>query len=62
MKNKIKYIISDACILCQKCKNNCPKNAISLNESDFKYEIDVDMCISCGLCYRNCVYKAIKKD
>lgn len=62
MKNKTKYIISNACILCQNCKNNCPKNAISLNEHDFKYEINDELCISCGLCYRNCVYRAINKE
>lgn len=61
MKNKMVYIIGDACILCQNCKNNCPKQAISLNEKDFKYEIDEQLCISCGLCYRKCVYKAIDK-
>lgn len=57
--DKCKYSISDACILCENCKNNCPKKAISLNENDFKYSIDAQLCINCGLCYRNCVYRAI---
>ena len=62
MRNKIKYAISDACILCQNCKTNCPTNAITLSKKDFKYEIADDLCIQCGLCYRNCVYRAINKE
>lgn len=59
---KAKYTISNACILCQNCFNNCPKKAISLNTDDFKYEINQDSCIACGLCHRNCVYRAIIKE
>lgn len=61
-EKKVKYTISNACILCQNCFNNCPKNAISLDNTNFKYEINSDMCISCGICFRNCVYRAIDKE
>lgn len=61
-KNKASYIITNACISCQNCKNNCPKKTISFNEKEFKYEINQENCIKCGLCYRNCVYRAINKE
>lgn len=58
MKNK-KYIISEACISCSKCSENCPKDAISFNDDLFRFEISQEKCIACGLCYRGCVYKSI---
>ena len=60
-KKKPKYIISDACISCSKCHNNCPVKAIDFNDGLFRYEIDPSKCISCGLCYRGCVYNSIVK-
>lgn len=62
MSKKNKYTISNACILCQNCFNNCPKKAISLDSTNFKYTIEQDICINCGICYRNCVYRAINKE
>lgn len=60
MKTKM-YKISDSCIACKNCMQNCPKLAISFNEEKFRYEIDQSLCIKCGLCKRKCVYNAIDK-
>ena len=42
------YKISDDCISCGACADQCPVNAIS--EGDGKYVIDADACIDCGSC------------
>ena len=42
------YQISDACVSCGACAEQCPVSAIS--EGDGKYEIDADACLSCGAC------------
>lgn len=46
------YSISDDCIACGACKDECPVEAIS--EGDQKYVIDGDTCISCGACASVC--------
>ena len=46
------YKISDECISCGACAENCPVSAIS--QGDDKYVIDADACISCGACAENC--------
>ena len=42
------YTISDDCIMCGACADNCPCDAIS--EGDGKYEINADACVDCGSC------------
>ena len=46
------YKITDACISCGACVEECPVEAIK--EGDDKYEIDADLCIECGACEGAC--------
>ena len=46
------YRISDECIGCGACAQECPVGAIS--GGDGKYVIDPDKCISCGTCAGTC--------
>lgn len=46
------YKITDACISCGACAENCPVAAIS--QGDTKYVIDADTCIGCGSCAETC--------
>ncbi|MBE5807788.1 MAG: 4Fe-4S dicluster domain-containing protein [Clostridiales bacterium] len=46
------YQISNDCIACGACADECPVGAIS--EGAGKYEIDADTCISCGACAGTC--------
>ena len=43
------YVISDDCIACGTCIDECPVEAIS--EGD-KYSINPDLCTECGTCTR----------
>ena len=47
----------DICILCRKCVDICPQEAISLNNKIF---IDMAKCIGCGQCISECPKGAIK--
>ena len=49
------YNITDACVKCGSCADNCPVEAIS--EGEDKYVIDADVCVSCGSCMDNCPYE-----
>ena len=40
------YQISDECVKCGACAEECPVSAIS--EGDEKFHIDADICVSCG--------------
>ena len=51
------YTISDECISCGSCANECPVEAISPGDS--KYEIDPEVCIDCGACSGCCPIEAI---
>jgi ferredoxin len=46
------YKISDACVSCGACAEECPVNAISQGDSQFI--IDEDVCIDCGSCADVC--------
>ena len=54
------YNITDACVKCGSCADNCPVEAIS--EGDEKYVIDADICVSCGSCVDNCPVEAIVEE
>ena len=46
------YKITDECISCGACADECPVSCIS--EGDGKYEINADECIECGSCAGAC--------
>lgn len=51
------YKITDECISCGACADQCPVNAIA--EGDGKYEINADECLDCGACADQCPVSAI---
>ena len=46
------YKISDECIACGACADECPVRCIA--EKDGKYVINADDCIECGSCASVC--------
>ncbi len=46
------FKITDSCIMCGACAENCPVSAIK--EGDGKYVIDANVCIGCGACADIC--------
>ena len=50
------YIISEECIGCMDCVDECPVSAIS--EKDGKAFINKDECIECGACVGACPIEA----
>jgi NAD-dependent dihydropyrimidine dehydrogenase PreA subunit len=51
------YRITDDCILCGTCLDECPYNAIEENEDIFV--INQDECTKCGDCIEICPTEAI---
>ena len=54
--NIMAYVISDDCVACGTCIDECPQGAISEGE---KYSIDPELCIDCGSCASVCPSEAI---
>ena len=50
------YKISNDCIACGTCKDECPMGAISEGEH---YSIDPEICVDCGTCADACPMGAI---
>lgn len=53
------YVITDACVSCGACADQCPVDAIS--EGAERYEIDADTCVECGACAAQCPVEAIEE-
>lgn len=51
------FDISDECVKCGTCYENCPQKAI---EEKTHYEIMQEHCLHCGLCFENCPVEAIE--
>ncbi len=54
--DKMAYVITDDCIACGTCIDECPVEAIS--EGDI-YSINPDVCTDCGTCADVCPSEAI---
>lgn len=50
------HVITDTCIACDTCMQECPVEAISEGKI---YVIDPDICIDCGACAAVCPTEAI---
>ena len=50
------YKITDECVACGTCVDECPSEAIK--EGDI-YEIDQELCTECGTCVDACPSDAI---
>ena len=50
------YVISDDCIACGTCNDECPVGAISGGDI---YHIDPETCTECGTCADVCPSEAI---
>lgn len=53
------HVISDSCVACGSCIDECPVSAIS--EGDI-YVIDPNSCIDCGACAGACPSDAISAE
>lgn len=54
------YKITDACIKCGACAENCPVSCIK--EGSTTYEIDPSQCIECGTCAAVCPVNAPEQE
>ncbi|SJZ64891.1 DUF362 domain-containing protein [Selenihalanaerobacter shriftii] len=53
------YNITDECVVCGVCAEECPLEAIS--EGDDLYVIDDELCSDCGVCADECPVEAIEE-
>ena len=56
------YRITEECIACGACADECPEEAISEAESGEMYVINQDICTQCGTCYEICPTEAIVEE
>lgn len=54
------YVITDECVSCGTCMDECENDAIS--EGEEKYGIDQDKCTECGNCVEACPVEAIVEE
>jgi ferredoxin len=56
-ENHMAYKITDECLACGACVDECPNEAIS--EDDPIYIIDAEKCDDCATCVESCPSEAI---
>lgn len=54
------FTISDDCMNCGACAENCPTDSIIAGPVHM--EINLETCIECGLCAEGCVVDAIRNE
>lgn len=54
------HVISDACLACGACADQCPVGAIAMDEGKGIYVIN-DECVDCGACVDTCPVGAISE-
>jgi Na+-translocating ferredoxin:NAD+ oxidoreductase RNF subunit RnfB len=57
-KNLITYSITEDCIGCTKCAQECPSDAIPANPYEL-HAIDPEKCIKCDICRQVCPVNAV---
>ncbi len=57
-KALIRYVVSDKCIGCTRCRQRCPVDAIPFTPYE-KHSIDVQKCTRCDSCRTGCPVQAI---
>ena len=53
------FVITDKCLSCGSCAEQCPAEAIF--EGEVHFEINPEKCLSCGSCAAQCPAEAIAK-
>jgi ferredoxin len=56
----VAFIITEECIACGSCKEDCPSDAIKAEGGGYK--INAEACIECATCMETCPSGAIVED
>jgi len=60
-RDLITYEITEDCVGCTQCAQECPVDAIS-GENGSQHEIDQEICTTCGTCHEVCPVDAVEVD
>lgn len=60
VKNMPALVNADECSGCGTCVDECPSEAITLDEEKGLAVVDQDECVECGACEEACPNQAIK--